>query len=744
MDNNKRKPSVQKPIRSKVASSAVPGNTKDYKFLPMNYPDVVLGDGNKSVERIGSMRGNLVYFSDRFEREDKITFEIERVDLGSVAEHSFTFGFTCSDEEIRNSDAARLNTSCKPTLNCDGRSCKMEIKRLKTVGDTVTFKRSRKGFIIFHCNDEPINPMLFKLDGTEEKQQLQNCDLWPFVKLNGNVSSIKIVQLIDGEFSSPASLSNKVVSATKATTKGYTFLTMKYPNILLRNGNRSAIRINSMQYDYVNVVLRNDYGSAIRIDYMQDNYVYISDSFQRGDKITIEFGSVDLDIDAEHIFTLGFTTCSAEQIRNSETTHLTMNCNPSLGCEGRSGNMKIQSKHTVGNRVTFERSRKGFITFHCKPQNIPMPFLLDGKETHKLEECDLWPFAQLNGTVSSIKIVEIINAVTGGTDTVNTISDTTHAISSQYSAGDCINETSENKFLQLQESYPHIMVKSEGKVAERKISLGKNLVYMLKKLELGDKIAFEVEKVQTGEFRCSFTFGVTTCSPDQVKLHANDHVQEHCTSRSECRGNNSRVYIYNASKIGIKITFERRICGSIFFRLNGGKVNEMKFFVPTGSKSSFEFNTAVIWPFIQFNGSVLQIKILDKSLAPIPNSILNNTSSARPTVPRGTKKIPTSYSNTIADETLAAAIPSIEAEIAAESEAKIADANENIAAVLASALEIIENSKCGICLDSEVCCVTLPCGHNKTCYECGLNWFEIDGNCSFCRTPITQVVKTYN
>eukprot|EP01118_Nematostelium_gracile_P018424 TRINITY_DN8179_c0_g2_i1.p1 TRINITY_DN8179_c0_g2~~TRINITY_DN8179_c0_g2_i1.p1 ORF type:complete len:129 (+),score=28.04 TRINITY_DN8179_c0_g2_i1:59-388(+) len=46
--------------------------------------------------------------------------------------------------------------------------------------------------------------------------------------------------------------------------------------------------------------------------------------------------------------------------------------------------------------------------------------------------------------------------------------------------------------------------------------------------------------------------------------------------------------------------------------------------------------------------------------------------------------------------------------------------------------------ECSICMDGEINCVTVPCGHKIMCLECCESLVENKKPCPICRTPITS------
>eukprot|EP01006_Ploeotia_vitrea_P066998 TRINITY_DN96194_c0_g1_i1.p1 TRINITY_DN96194_c0_g1~~TRINITY_DN96194_c0_g1_i1.p1 ORF type:complete len:281 (-),score=105.22 TRINITY_DN96194_c0_g1_i1:75-917(-) len=50
---------------------------------------------------------------------------------------------------------------------------------------------------------------------------------------------------------------------------------------------------------------------------------------------------------------------------------------------------------------------------------------------------------------------------------------------------------------------------------------------------------------------------------------------------------------------------------------------------------------------------------------------------------------------------------------------------------------------CKVCLENEINCVALPCGHLSMCIECAESVFEKHKACPICRAPCTQIVRTF-
>lgn len=51
----------------------------------------------------------------------------------------------------------------------------------------------------------------------------------------------------------------------------------------------------------------------------------------------------------------------------------------------------------------------------------------------------------------------------------------------------------------------------------------------------------------------------------------------------------------------------------------------------------------------------------------------------------------------------------------------------------------VENDKCKICIENKAIIVFVPCGHNRTCYECSEKVIE----CPFCRKKIENKIKIF-
>ena len=51
-----------------------------------------------------------------------------------------------------------------------------------------------------------------------------------------------------------------------------------------------------------------------------------------------------------------------------------------------------------------------------------------------------------------------------------------------------------------------------------------------------------------------------------------------------------------------------------------------------------------------------------------------------------------------------------------------------------------EDRLCKICMEAEICCVFIPCGHAVCCDVC---IGEIQMNCSICRVAIERPLKVY-
>ena len=66
--------------------------------------------------------------------------------------------------------------------------------------------------------------------------------------------------------------------------------------------------------------------------------------------------------------------------------------------------------------------------------------------------------------------------------------------------------------------------------------------------------------------------------------------------------------------------------------------------------------------------------------------------------------------------------------------------------------DLEEARLCKICMEAEICCVFIPCGHQVTCEDCAKNLsvrtfkHAVSGEmkkCPVCREKISQYIKTY-
>ena len=51
----------------------------------------------------------------------------------------------------------------------------------------------------------------------------------------------------------------------------------------------------------------------------------------------------------------------------------------------------------------------------------------------------------------------------------------------------------------------------------------------------------------------------------------------------------------------------------------------------------------------------------------------------------------------------------------------------------------VEDDKCKICIENKAIIVFVPCGHNRTCYECSEKVIE----CPFCKKKIENKIKIF-
>lgn len=331
------------------------------------------------------------------------------------------------------------------------------------------------------------------------------------------------------------------------------------------------------------------------------NFVYFARSLTHGKRFCVSVGKLVDERSSDFSFIVGFTTCTPGSIL-SNLCHLTHPCTPT-GCGGYSERVKVFKANRKKAKVTFERQNNGEIYFAIDSA-MPIRIQFDQQSSHSLvTQEQLTPYIQLCGNVLSLNIetdsIRKLNitsaiAVRGqplGTATAFGPPTQKHCIKSQIFVAS--SDVDDMKFMELRYPENDVKVTVNRKAILRKNEKGERFCfYLYKILDSNTQLTVQVTKIyNASKYSSGFEFGLTTSSPDEIKINEGEFLEENVRRASH------RLKINRDAKVNDKFTFTRTGNGAIEVRKNGvvEKVSKMD--------SSYH-RTPNLLPFFILNGTV--------------------------------------------------------------------------------------------------------------------------------------------
>ncbi|XP_037027647.1 uncharacterized protein LOC119068235 [Bradysia coprophila] len=134
-----------------------------------------------------------------------------------------------------------------------------------------------------------------------------------------------------------------------------------------------------------------------------------------------------------------------------------------------------------------------------------------------------------------------------------------------------------------------------------------DFVYSTRYLSKGRSFGVAVTKVVSERHSdFSFIIGFTSCSSASLHTNKKQHFTVPC-SPTGCGGHSQQLKIFNANKIGSKVTVERQLDGEIYFAIDKSMPIRIQF-----NRNSCDINMIgqeLLTPYIQLSGNVLALTV---------------------------------------------------------------------------------------------------------------------------------------
>lgn len=179
---------------------AVRNAVREYTFQFLHYPSLRIGDNKKLVtlNPLGALRRNLVYFNRPLDFGNKLILRVESSSRSSTTDWGFTLGFTTCDSNKVFSHSCHFGQYCDLSTPCGGQCLVVKIKSVDMRGTCIVIERSSlylAKVTIHRANGS--TDFSIEDDGSHSSTGLSVFqgfrDVHPFLDFNGTVTGMRIV-----------------------------------------------------------------------------------------------------------------------------------------------------------------------------------------------------------------------------------------------------------------------------------------------------------------------------------------------------------------------------------------------------------------------------------------------------------------------------------------------------------------------------------------------------------------------
>ena len=616
--------------------------SKPFAFLktPYSNDNVIITD-LKQVTRVNPDGFNIVYFN-RNMGNDTLSLRVESFSEPEAV--NMTFGITTCTVAAISAHKFHVKSFCtNDGRPCGGRSLTCKLDRKVRGAMIISFKKVPEG-VNFLSDGFLVHQFKDKESIFKHKQA------FPFIALTGDVESVRIVDpaesgplpplskrsrkdsvlsTLSTGAESPLTVVEKkvpVVShpppglgamAAKAVAKGDSVSDHKDPDDsglfeeIQSKKKKKPTAVNEDRFTFVrlpytdNIEIKEKNRLVVRKTYSPEqlNAVYFSRELSTDRRLAIQVERLSSTIPTTNCFNIGITTCDPDTVKRFDC-HGYRTCWVKSECGGLSTSFSIfkcKNNSQPGTIVTLERRDSSVLVgagdwFRTQ--------LTDNMSLFK--DRSVYPFIVLNGSVSSIKIIEDPERFSAP---LPVIPRPLVPVTNQNGDGAPIPVPAVapviSQFVVPALALSNMQLTNNKRTVTRVDVKGSRIVFLNHPLEIGQEFAMRVEKSDVVHVSsCSFMLGLTTCN-----LSSMEKIRQHgavtCADGS-CGGQSLMRTISNFADAGTIVRVERKPV-SIIVTLSKGS-EERGVAIDMGKVP----NVRYFYPYLLLSGNAVSVRLVDK------------------------------------------------------------------------------------------------------------------------------------
>ena len=501
--------------------------------------------GSKHASRMSRGGSNMIYFDRHLGNGESLSLRVES--FGEPETVNMVFGVTTCNAVSVSTHTCHIKSFCKNDGRpCGGRSLTCSLDRSVRGSETLSFKKVPEG-IEFLADG-------FLVTQFKDKESIfKHKKAFPFVALTGDVAAISVVDpslvrrspafeqptrsrnqsertsvsespltLPSAPTLVPKQQGSKAPAAAKQSNGKVTPLEAEFEEIQTKKKKklpddcRYTFLKTSHMASHLELQEKNRLVVRKTTDVTQLNAVYLNRELTSDRRLVLQIEKVNNTIDSSKCFTIGVTTCDAEQVKLF-SCHARASCFKTE-CKGFSASfniLKCKNNSSPGTLVVLERRESGIFVGAGDWFRTPMP-----DAAHLFISKRAYPFVHLNGTVVALKIIEdperfsaqvpvVARPLAASVPRTNSLSPPLQPLIKQF----VVPFYAEN----------NMRLSNNQQTVTRDDYQGPRMVTINSSIEVGDRLALVVESTTSeSDAALAFQLALTVCdlsSSAKIKQH---------------------------------------------------------------------------------------------------------------------------------------------------------------------------------------------------------------------------------